>query len=115
MHKNTKAHEAAHEIAGVNSDGEAITMKATISGTENMIVIIPQLKTQEGKIKVLKDNALYMGIGAQFMQTVIPKAVAMQGELEDRGSNKNEAQLLTAIWLGSIIKDIHDQLSDIEE
>jgi NAD(P)-dependent dehydrogenase (short-subunit alcohol dehydrogenase family) len=111
--KDTEA--KAKEIMALNRAGEELALDAVIKATEDMSTIVAQTKTKQGRIDVLMNNAVYIGIGDLFMKRVADKARTMERELiENTSASENEAKLLAAIWLGKVFKEINEGVNNRE-
>lgn len=83
--------------------------------------LVGKMDTKEQKAEALKYHALYMGIGTQFLQAVVPQAQAMPGELMeiDRKAgdkpDKNTATVLADVWLGKVFKEIQKEVEKYEK
>lgn len=107
MKKDKASVDAAKHIAKTVRDGEQITLVAAVNATEGIIKILENMKTKEGKIMMLQDNALFMGIASQFMETVVPQMATLQERARADGLPENSTNIIYQVWLGKVFKDIY--------
>lgn len=112
MRKDKESAEAALNIHTLKSKGERISRDAVLEATSQMIKLVGNLDTRGKKAAALEHHALHMGVGTQFMETIVPMADRMTQDLIDLHERKgaeisdSEARILTGFWLAKVFIEI---------
>lgn len=112
---------AAAEVTRLHISGGAIVLMAASTATDQMVRIVTKLDTQGKKIAALKHHGLYMGIGEEFMNIIVPMANTMADDLlathRTKGSKlpEREAKMLADIWLAKVFIEISKGISRHED
>lgn len=107
-------HQAAAECSVSETQGKKIARRAAAEAALQMTKMIPNLKSPEAKIEALRHHSLHMGIGIEFIKTIAPKGESMEQELLDIGVSKNEAGVLSEIWMAKVFIQLGKELDKLQ-
>lgn len=102
------AYAAAKEIKLLTNAGELIATEAAKKASKQMAKLMQNMDKQEGRIEALKHHGLYLGIGAQFMETVAPLVNNMIKDFKEMGMEENQARVSTELFLAKVFMYIED-------
>lgn len=96
--------------------GEVITKLAGKQASGGMSKMVAKFSTPGAREEALDYHALYIGIGTQFMETIVPLVQNMSGELRGLASapSEEEARILVGFFVAKVFMSIQDQVEEHE-
>ena len=104
----TKKQEAV-ELELIIRTGEGIALEASRDAIAEMQKLMPKISSEKARIKLVRDNALRVGIGTAFMGEVAPVINKIR---DDMGEHLDDsvARALTGVLIAKIFLNIEKEL-----
>lgn len=101
-----EAYEGAKESQRLTIQGRTITKEAALDAAKQMQKMVGNMGSKTGKIEALKHHSLYMGIGTEFMEIVMPIISSMVDDFEKMDMDKEEAMIMRKFYIAKVFMNI---------